>query len=52
MSAKKKPDQHRTNHLVRLPPDTYTAMKELAAKNSRPLTRELVLACQSHLKKK
>jgi hypothetical protein len=44
-------DRHKTNYLVRLPPELHAAMKELAAKNSRPLTRELELACRSHLKR-
>ena len=36
-----KGDQHRSNHLVRIAPDVFRAMKALAEENDRPLTREI-----------
>jgi hypothetical protein len=41
--AKKKPkgDAHRSPHLVRIPVDVFEAIRRLAEKNDRPITREI-----------
>lgn len=42
--SKKKPtpkDRHRTNHMVRLAPDVFEALKRSAQKGNRALTREV-----------
>lgn len=47
-----KGDQHRSNHLVRLSPDVFEAMKSLADENDRPMTREVRQALVAWLKSK
>ena len=42
MSKKQPPrDQHRSNRLIRLTEERYQAVKALAARSNRPMTREI-----------
>jgi hypothetical protein len=50
MSKKKRIDRHLSGRMVRMPAEWHEALKALAAQNRRPLTWELLLAIEEHLR--
>jgi hypothetical protein len=43
-------DRHSSHKMVRLPEDFHNAIKELAKRNFRSLTGEILLALEKHLR--